>query len=413
MSDEITKSATLVMNEKVQALEAAGRPVVNLGFGEAGLPVLPVLSSLAAADLRRNEYPKVQGSLAARSAVAGYFRRHGIGADPGLCLIAPGSKAILYGLLRALDGDVVLARPSWVSYAAQASLLGRRSIWVDVPAVAGGVPDPDLLPAALDKAIAEGARPRVMILTLPDNPTGTVAPAEVVRRLCAIAEKYDLAIISDEIYRGLAYDQDAFLSPAEVAPDRTFVTAGLSKSLALGGWRIGVARFPQSELGETTYRRFVAMASEVWSGLAVFLEAVVEYVYAEPADVTERVAASRRLHQAVSTEIWRILSAGGAEVRKPAGGFYLYPSFVGTPLASSLGATTDVELAERLLDEHGIAAIPGSSFGDDPSRLALRVVTSMVYGTGDAQRLATLHAADPLAAAPVVAGLGRLRSALG
>ena len=84
-----------------------------------------------------------------------------------------------------------------------------------------------------------------MIVTLPDNPTGTLAGPDSVRQLCAVAERHDLLIISDEIYRDLTHDVAVpFLSPAEVAPERTVITAGPSKNLALGGWRLGVARLP-------------------------------------------------------------------------------------------------------------------------------------------------------------------------
>ncbi len=98
-------------------------------------------------------------------------------------LLAPGSKALLFGLLAALPGDVVLPRPSWVSYAAQAALVGKNVIGVPVPPEAGGVPDPEQLEARLSDAVARGGRPGVLVVTLPDNPTGTVAAPELVARV--------------------------------------------------------------------------------------------------------------------------------------------------------------------------------------------------------------------------------------
>jgi aspartate/methionine/tyrosine aminotransferase len=399
------KSATLKINEQMQEYARKGVPVVNLGFGEAGLPVLPVFRELVVANSHLNAYPPVQGGRGARNAVASYFRRRRIDADPQLCLTAPGSKAILYGLLASLPGDVVLARPSWVSYAAQAGSLGKRTVWCDIPAATGGIPDPDLLPGVLEQARRDGRDPRILILTSPDNPTGTVARADQLHKLAQIAVDHDLTVISDEIYRDLAYDPDEYTSIAEIIPDRTVVTSGLSKSLALGGWRLGVARFPATAEGEALYDRFIALASELWSGTPILLEAVVEYAFSEPADVVERVAQSRRLHGAVSQAIFRILRSAGASVRPPAGGFYLYPTFAGSALAERLGVHTDVELADALLSSERIGALPGSSFGDRPERLGLRLVTSMVYGRSDAERLATLRAADPLQAEPVRSAL--------
>src|SRR5690606_16036562 len=159
----------------------------------------------------------------------------GLPTDPDQVVLAPGSKALLHALVTALPGDVVLPVPSWVSYAAQAALAGKQVVGVPVPAAAGGVPDPDLLDGALRRARAAGRDPGVLIVTLPDNPTGTVADEALVRRVCAVAEDHDLAIVSDEIYRDLSWARRPVTSPATVAPERTIVTSGLSKSVGQGG----------------------------------------------------------------------------------------------------------------------------------------------------------------------------------
>ncbi|MGZ6708953.1 MAG: aminotransferase class I/II-fold pyridoxal phosphate-dependent enzyme, partial [Solirubrobacteraceae bacterium] len=119
-------SPTLATNERVQARIAAGAPVLHLAFGEAGLPVLPSVADRLAAAAGANSYGPVAGSPAVREAVAGYFERRGLPTSADRILVAPGSKALLYALLAVLPGDVVLPRPSWVSYAAQAALAGKR-----------------------------------------------------------------------------------------------------------------------------------------------------------------------------------------------------------------------------------------------------------------------------------------------
>lgn len=405
------KSATLRINEQMQAFARKGERVVNLGFGEAGLPVLPVLRELVAANSARNAYPPVQGGEGARTAVAGYFTRRGITATPDLCLMAPGSKAILYGLLACLPGDLILARPSWVSYAAQGSALGKQIVWCDAPESAGGIPDPDQLTQVIDEARASGLNPHIMVITSPDNPSGTVASSAQLAALARIAKAQDLVVISDEIYRDLAYDSARYTSIAELIPDQTIVTAGLSKSLALGGWRIGVARFPVTGFGESLYDAFVGLASEVWSGMPIFLESVVEYVFADPEDVTMRIEESRRLHSVVSHAIYDILKDAGASVRAPVGGFYLYPTFAGTEFAKRLAVTNDEMFADALLHKHKIAVLPGTAFGDFPSRLGIRVVTSMLYGATDEERLATLHSANPLSEPSVSDALEQIREA--
>ena len=111
------------------------------------------------------------------------------------------------------------------------------------------MPEPAALRETLERAARESVTPGLLVLTLPDNPTGTFAPAPVVAELVEIAQSHGLAIICDEIYRDLAHDPEALVSPAELAPELVFITNGLSKSMALGGWRIGFARLPDGPLG--------------------------------------------------------------------------------------------------------------------------------------------------------------------
>ena len=155
--------------------------MLHLGFGEAGLPVLPSVAERLGAAAGANGYGPVAGSPAVREAAAGYFGRRGLPTSPDRILVAPGSKALLYALLTVLPGDVVLPRPSWVSYAAQAALAGKRVFDVPIAEQAGGVPDPDALRALLSASRADGRLPAILVLTLPDNPTGTLAPGAARR----------------------------------------------------------------------------------------------------------------------------------------------------------------------------------------------------------------------------------------
>ena len=235
-------------------------------------------------------------------------------------MCGPGSKALLFGLLLGLHGvDVAIPRPSWVSYAAQAALTGVRPVHVPIADGAGGVPDPDLLSGAVTTARRAGRRIGAVIVTLPDNPTGTLAGPDSVRQLCAVAERHDLLIISDEIYRDLTHAAAApFLSPAEVAPERTVITAGLSKNLALGGWRLGVARLPGGAHRLRAVRdRLMGACSEIWSAPAAPVQAAAAVAFSEPPAVTERIARSRRLHGAVARAVASLLTEAGVAVRRP------------------------------------------------------------------------------------------------
>jgi aspartate aminotransferase len=409
----VPQSATLAINERLEARRAAGEPVLNLGFGEAGLPVLPEVVRTLAQAAPRNRYAPVAGSAAARAAAAGYFTRRRMPTGADQIVLAPGSKALLYALIASLPGDVVLPRPSWVSYAAQAALAHKRVIGVPTPEAVGGVPAPGLLRAALGRAAGEGLEPGILLVTLPDNPTGTLAGGPIVEQVCTIADEHGLAIVSDEIYRDLSYEPDEFTSPAQLAPERCFVTTGLSKSMALGGWRIGFARFPVGGLGERARHHVAGVASEVWTSLAEPMNEVAAYVLDEPPEVTAHVAASRRLHERVASAVRDEFLAVGALCRAPRGAFYVYPDLA--PLRSALdrlGVSTGAELAEHLLQRHGVGVLAGEAFGDDRAALRFRVATSLLYGGGDEERWTALGSPDPVALPWIGEALARLRASL-
>jgi aspartate aminotransferase len=406
-------SATLANNERVQARLAAGAPVLHLAFGEAGLPVLPGVAERLGAAAGENGYGPVAGSPAVRKAAAGYFERRGLPTAPEQVLLAPGSKALLYALLAVLPGDVVLPRPSWVSYAAQAALVGKHVIDVPIAQDAGGVPDPTALREALAAARARRHEPAILVLTLPDNPTGTVAPASLMAEVCEVAAKHGLLIVCDEIYRDLAYEPEALCSPASLLGERVFVTNGLSKSMALGGWRIGFCRVPAGSLGADAARALTGVASELWSSLAAPMQHAATYVLDEPQDVLEHVARSRRLHRLVTVAAHREVVAAGATCRPPTGAFYLYPDLEPLrPALAAQGVSTGAQLAALLLERHDVAVLEGEAFGDDPAALRFRMATSLLHGRSDEQRWEALAADDPVALPWIAAALERLGEAL-
>ncbi|MEV7794508.1 aminotransferase class I/II-fold pyridoxal phosphate-dependent enzyme [Streptomyces sp. NPDC087512] len=408
-----THSATLAIDEAVQARREAGHDVLHLGFGEAGVPVAPGLAEVLADAHLRNGYGPVAGSPQARAAAAGWFTRRGLSTEPGQILFAPGSKPLLFALLAAIGGDVVLPCPSWVSYAAQAALLDRRVISVPVPAEAGGIPDPEVLEQALRRAAANGARPGVLVLTVPDNPTGTVAPAEQVEAVCAIADRHGLAVISDEIYAELSHC-GTVPGPVHHLAERTVVTTGLSKSLALGGWRIGFARTPEGRWGRRLHQELTGVASEIWSSLAAPMQAVAAHALSDPPEVTAHITAARRLHARIATEVHTRLLAAGAQCRAPQAGFYLYPDFApAREVLRARGIATGTDLATALLDRHGIATLPGSAFGEPDTALTLRLATSLLYGATPRQRHRALTAEEPQTLPWIAPSLTRLSAALG
>lgn len=411
----VAVSATLAVNEALAEKRRHGLPVLPLGFGEAGLPVHPSMRDALAAGGADNAYGPVAGSAELRAAAAGYWGRRGLPTDPDLVAAGPGSKPLLYALLLSIGGDTAIAAPSWVSYAAQSRLAGHRPLFVPTARGQGGVPQPDLLAEAVADARSQGRDVRSVIVTLPDNPTGTVAPEDTVRRLADVARALDLVVISDEIYRDLVHDPaTAVHSPAEFAPERTVITSGLSKSLALGGWRLGVTRLPEGPIGQRIRAELLGIASEIWSSPAGPVQRAAAVAFAEPAELTGYVDRARRLHGTVARAVADRFAAAGAEVAAPQAAFYLYPDF--EPLRERLtaehGVTTGPELTGLLLQRHGLGVLPAAEFGEGADALRMRVATSLLYGETEAERYAALAVDDPTRLPWIQAHLDRLEEVL-
>jgi len=405
-------SATLAANEELDARRRRGERVLPLAFGEVGLPTHPLLRSALGEAAVHNEYGPVAGHASLREAAAGYWTRRGLPTSPGEVVCGPGSKSLLFGLVLSLGAEVAIARPSWVSYVAQASLAGSRAVYVPAVRGQGGVPDPAALARAVTAVRASGRRIGGVIVTLPDNPTGRLADADTVRGLCDVARRHDLLIISDEIYRDLVHSvpDGEFHSPAAIAPERTVVTAGLSKNLALGGWRIGVARLPGRQLRD----RLLGICSEIWSAPASPVQRAAALGFAESADITERVGRSRFLHGRVARAVAARFAAAGAHVPPPQAAFYVYPDFAPhrAALRRRYDVTTGAGLAALLLRRYGIGVLPGSAFGEPARELRLRVATSRLYGEAAWQQEAALGSADPVALPWTAASLSWLEESL-
>jgi aspartate aminotransferase len=404
-------SATLAANEVMESRRKRGELVLPLAFGESGLPVHPRLSAELASTAGLGAYGPVAGTQRLREAAAGYWSRRGLPTDPGSVIAGPGSKALLFGTLLALGADVAVPRPSWVSYAAQATLIGAAPHYVPAVPGEGGICDASALDAAVRASRASGRPIGAVLVTMPDNPTGRLASPDAVRALCAAAERNGLVIISDEIYRDLVHDPSTpFLSPAAVAPDRTVVTTALSKNLAVGGWRIGVARMPDGKAGAVLRDRLLGIASEIWSAPAGPVQQAAAVALDEPADLADRVSRSRVLHAAVCQAAARLCADAGLKVAPPQAAFYLYPDFDPwrAHLQGKFGVSTSTDLAALLLSRYGAGTLPGSAFGESASSLRLRLATGSLYGDTVEQREEALTAPDPLALPWISAALSRL-----
>lgn len=406
-------SPTLAINEAIAQRRRRGERTLALGFGEANIPVPGFLKERLAQHADLSEYGPVAGREDLRVAVADYLERRGVPTSADQVVVGPGSKPLLYAAIAALDGPLALPAPSWVSYAAQADFLGREVVRIPTGAGGGGVPDPERLREVAQQHAAGGRPLAAVLTTIPDNPTGSIASTEAVAALVETARDLNLGIISDEIYSDLDHSGTAPPSPARLAPERTIVTTGLSKNMALGGWRLGVMRLPSGSSWQQLQQTVPALASEVWSAAPQPIQATAAWVFQEPPEVREHIRRSATLHGRIVREVAGVLSKHGATFHQPRGGFYVYPDF--TDRASVLAEQNihgSDSLASALLRSEGIATLPGAAFGDGADRLSLRLAIPKLYGEDDAQRSAVLNAEEPVSLPWINAGLAHLDEGL-
>ncbi len=402
-TQSLEPSPTLVINERVRRLTAEGQTVFQMGFGESRFPVHPKILDAFREHATARSYPPATGFPELRAAIADFYD-HVFGLDiaPQQVIVGPGSKSLLFALIQALDGDLLLPRPSWVSYYPQAQVAGKRVTWINTRFENEYCLTAEELVAGLTQARRAGQQPRVLILTNPGNPTGVVYPAGTLEELAGVARENDITVISDEIYALINHcdvaqstDQERpHVSIARYFPEGTVVTGGLSKHLSLGGWRFGLAVVPAGQAGGALMRALTAIAGAIWSAPAAPVQHAAIVAYSGDPDVMAYIRRCARIHAAVTHELYAQIREAGIACPPPSGAYYLYPNFNiwSEILRQRYDIATSDELATRLLDDCGIAALPGTAFGAQAGELSLRLSTSYLSARNDAHATAVLDA---------------------
>jgi aspartate aminotransferase len=362
-------SATLGINEQSNLLLSQGRQVYKLGLGQSPFPVpLPIVKELQA-NAHQKDYLPVKGLPALCEAVAGYYRRtQDLSFSGAEVLIGPGSKELMFLLQLVYYGDLVIPTPSWVSYAPQAHIIGRHVRWLQTDAKHNWL----LMPEELDKLCRlDPTRPRIVILNYPNNPTGCSYSATQLQALAEIARKYKIILLSDEIYGELHF-QGQHQSIARYYPEGTIIASGLSKWAGAGGWRLGTFAFPASL--SWLHDAMAAVASETFTATSAPIQYAAVRAFRGGVELERYLVHSRRILQGLAEWIWATLTAAGVSVARPDGAFYMFPDF--DPLRDRLsrkGITMGEELCRRLLEDTGVALLPGSAFGRPEQELTARM----------------------------------------
>ncbi|OKK23024.1 aminopeptidase [Streptomyces sp. CB00455] len=401
----------------MQRTVAQGRGPVRYGplAPQPGLPVLPELLSVLAAAAGRAAPEPPGGGEAVREAACRHWGRRGLVTAPQDVAAGPGAPALLLALLGAYGGDVLLPRPCPAWWTPQVRLLGRRAYHVATPAECGGVPDPYALLETVRRVRAEGGDPRVLLLSVADDPTATVPPPEMLREACEAAESAGLFVVSDESWRDTVHrpHDTLVLSPAEMLPDRAAVLLDLSGALLPAGWPAAVVRFPDTPRGTRLRAGTLDVLTATGALVAGPVAGAAAHALDEPDAVAGRVCAAATLHGAVAAAAHRELLAVGALARPPQAGRHLYADL--TPLRAGLarhGVGDAMELEDWLAGRLGAATPGGQRFADEPVALRVRLSTGPLLGATPEERLAALTAPDPLALPHVRRSLDLLGSVL-
>jgi len=365
---QIKPSATLAINELSQQLVAKGKKVYRLGFGQSPFPVPGEVINALQENAFRKDYLPVRGLVDLREAVADFNTRTlGIKTFGNQVLIGPGSKELIYDLLLATDASLLLPSPSWVSYEPQAILAGKAAHWLETTSKDNWC----LTAKQLEENCEQIKGPKVLILNYPNNPTGTTYSKENLAALSVVAAKHQLLIVADEIY-GEVHHQGKHQSIACYYPEGTIISAGLSKWCGAGGWRLGTFTFPKTQLH--LLDAMAVIASETFTSVSTPIQwAAVTAFQGSPA-ITQYVLDSRRILGVIANYVHQRLTAMHLSMPVAQGGFYLFPDFEYYREAfAKHSVVSSSTLCELLLQQVGIALLPGVAFGRPTTELTTRL----------------------------------------
>jgi len=349
---EVHGEAAFEMLGRATELERQGRSIIHLEIGEPDFdtPAPVVEAGIEWLKKGATHYSPTPGLWELRVALARHLNsRHPAKIDPKNVLVTPGAKMMIFAIIQSIvdPGDeVIYPDPGYPAYEAAIRL-------------AGATPVPIRLEESKEfrfdlNELARLITPRTKMIAInsPQNPTGGVLTLADLKKIAELARKHDLLILSDEIYSEIYYaDRPASILDVPNILDRVFVVNGFSKIYAMTGWRLGYGIVP-----EDTFPAIDLFINNTVSSTATFTQlAAMEAFTVESQRVAEEMV--QEFHRRRDVFVDGLNSIPGIHCLKPLGAFYLFPNISGTGLASA-------EFANRLLNEAGVAALPGTAFGD-------------------------------------------------
>ena len=327
----------------------------GFAFGQSPFAVPNLMQEALIKNADKGAYAPVPGIPELREAISKYNKHYfGIEADPQRIYVGPGTKELIFNLLEVLHGTVILPTPAWLGYLPQIRFLKKN--YHMLPARANGKISPNDL-RKLSLRLHD--RQKILILNNPHNPSGVLYDRLDLEEIADVCREQGITVISDEIYAQTTYDFSKFVSMGKIYPEGTFVTNGLSKSHAAGGYRLGYVIFPQHALD--VRRQFKKILATEYTAVSSPIQYAAVAGFEVSSEIDEYFEITRNIHHIVGDYVYHAMNEiEGVKANKPDATFYLLADFnaYSTDL-QKLKINTSQKLSEALIVHPYHTAIVG------------------------------------------------------
>lgn len=356
---KVKPSPTLAVAAKASQMQAQGLDIINLGVGEPDFdtPQHIKFAAMSAIESGYTKYTPVDGIPPLKEAIKNKFKKdNGLDYQLNQILVSVGGKQSCYNLCQAflnVGDEVIIPAPYWVSYPDMVLLADG------VPVIISTTPAQHYKINAQQLEQAITPKTKMIFLNSPSNPSGIAYTLEELKALGAVLKKHpQILIATDDMYEHILWSQP-FANILNACPelyDRTIVLNGVSKAYAMTGWRIGYAAGPAPLMNAMK----TIQSQSTSNPCSIAQRAAVAALTESQDSVREMVYAFHQRHDYVAD---RLLSIPGIEVIPADGTFYIFPSV--QAIIEKRGYANDIEFSEKLLNEVGVALVPGSAFGNE------------------------------------------------
>ena len=327
----------------------------GFAFGQSPFPVPNLIQEALANNVHKGEYAAVPGIPELRNAISKYNKHYfDMDVSPERIYVGPGTKELIFNLLEVLHGTVILPTPAWLGYLPQIRFLKKNYHMLPTRA------NKKISPADLRKlALRLQDRQKILILNNPHNPTGLLYDKLELEEIADICREQNITVISDEIYAQTCYDFSKFVSMGKIYPEGTFVTNGLSKSHAAGGYRLGYVIFPQHAI--ELKAQFKKILATEYTAVSTPIQHAAVSGFEISSEIDEYFEVTRNIHHIMGEYTYHELSAiDGVKATKPDATFYLLADFNAyAPDLQKAKISTSQKLSEALIVHPYHTAIVG------------------------------------------------------